>query len=367
VIKLQETPVESIRFKLSQSIGGMFVNRLDQLPVSVKVSEKLAFVFWNRSEFPDNPMKAELILDSIVEKQVSQPLLGMFYSLEQGKVPLDNPPQIEIPYSHPDFATVDEDGKISVSHGNTLEIFPERFRDIHKQVERELSDASDQLVRIIRWRQCSAMNHRPFAYVSYEWSRDGKTWHSMPHNYQLKISSVRNTYLENEAIAAIVELFSSGSAEPTYHEILREAAHISNNASRSALLLAVTALEAGLKSYITAILPNADIILENVQSPPVEKMANDLLPTLHKALGIESNFFPLKPSDRDFLRKMIFQRNQIVHGAKRTAKVAPFIDFVRRVLYQLDALQGQIWADENIHGEGSILVQGLPLQTSDSV
>jgi hypothetical protein len=357
-------------FMLSQDAQDIYVNRYDLLPTTICRSEKLTFQFKSKSPVNGDGQREKLVLDTIIEKRVNKKLAEMFDRFELGFVPLDNPPQISLPYdgNGTGTATVDANGKITMSHGNVLGIFPQPFKDIHNQVSSELKQASDNLIRAIRWRQSCDGQHEPLAASGFTWSRDGEKWNSMPMVGGMTVRTHKLMHLHGNALTEIQQLLDRNLSEPLSHEMLREAAEIANRAPRSALLLAIAALETGVKSYISFIVPHSEIVLSSVQSPPIEKLINEVIPKLHKALNIQADFFPLEKYEADMVKIMISIRNRIVHGAedaKRWIDIASFIGLIRRILYQFDALRGELWADERLHGVGQILVNGLPVNMTN--
>ena len=144
-------------------------------------------------------------------------------------------------------------------------------------------------------------------------------------------------------------------AEPLGHELIREALDFASSNPRSALLIGVSALETGLKEYIQFRVKYSDLILEKMPSPPAVTMVQEVIPNLHTALEISSKRFPLAKLEADLLKKWILRRNQIAHGTEKQLdrqKLIKFLEFVRELLYELDAHRGFQWAD-------SLLKEGL--------
>ena len=99
-------------------------------------------------------------------------------------------------------------------------------------------------------------------------------------------------------------LIDEGADEPLAHALLREA-EINRNrdALRSALILAVAAIEIGVKRFIATAIPGTAWLLEQIQSPPTHKLLSDYLPTL--------------PAKQTINRKARFHQGDAQNGAPR--------------------------------------------------
>jgi hypothetical protein len=139
------------------------------------------------------------------------------------------------------------------------------------------------------------------------------------------------------------------SEEPLGHELLREAkAAMRNGSPRSGLLLAATALEAGVKTHAAKLVPDADWLLAEMPSPPIHKMLRHYLPNLHASRGTGlAEWAKLKPLFKD-AEKLAKYRNDLAHAGDMPANVITalpeLMNSVSDLLYVLDALEGHQWA-----------------------
>jgi hypothetical protein len=144
---------------------------------------------------------------------------------------------------------------------------------------------------------------------------------------------------------AINQLLNMDENEPLGHELAREALALCDVSPRSALITAVVALETGVKDYIRRIAPDTSWLVENIASPPVERLMSEYIPRLNKAGGRPQ--LSLTSDELDLLKKRISQRNKIAHGAALsldTRAMREFVKFVINVLYRLDFCRGLEWA-----------------------
>jgi hypothetical protein len=145
----------------------------------------------------------------------------------------------------------------------------------------------------------------------------------------------------------INKLLQDDEYEPLAHELAREALALCSTSPRSALITAVVALETGVKHYIKDAAPNTSWLIENLPSPPVERLMTEYIQEINAAS--RRPHLPLASEELDLLKKRISQRNHVAHGASSsvdTRNLKEFIKFVINVLYRLDFCRGLTWAQE---------------------
>jgi hypothetical protein len=160
-----------------------------------------------------------------------------------------------------------------------------------------------------------------------------------------RVTMGRGIAVGRQADEAVTELLQKEEYEPLAHELAREALALYSTSPRTALITAVVALETGVKNYIKDVAPNTSWLVENVASPPVERLMNEYIPKLNSNEARPE--FRLTPGELALLKKRISQRNGIVHGAALSPDVGTvkeFVGFVINVLYKLDFCRGLAWA-----------------------
>ena len=336
-------------FKLTYSLAGMYLLRPDDAPVSVSLPADEGEITLRMRTFEQKEIHTELCCDAVLNRNLKMDIKDMFDHLAKRILPQDTPPVITLPYKLSfDEVVVDTDGNIAKNWALPLEIMPRRFQSISREVEKHLSELIRRFVKTLRWSQAASGGQSPFAHVGSFWSEDKTNWQIMPWKLSVRIGEARGINIGQQAIGRVTELWASNHAEPLGHQMIREALDIAGSNARSALLIGVSALEAGLKDYIQSKIPNSDILLEEMPSPSVENMAQKVIPALHKAQSAESPHFPLNKDDSDRLKKWVSQRNRVAHGIQKTVKVEEliaFLKFTRSLLYKLDFCRGHRWAE----------------------
>lgn len=114
--------------------------------------------------------------------------------------------------------------------------------------------------------------------------------------------------------------------------------------------MAVAAAETGVKEFISSVSPDASWLLENIQSPPLDKILSHYLPTLPSRKNDCTTVPALPKGWRKILLAAVEARNRIVHGRiveLDQDQIATTLDTVLEFLYFLDQHAGYSWASEH--------------------
>jgi len=156
--------------------------------------------------------------------------------------------------------------------------------------------------------------------------------------------------LTKELAETVGTMTQLGQAEPLPHALLRKAKAYEFSEPDAALLLAATALEAGLKDLISELLPSAEYLVSEMPSPPIVKLLKNYLPTL--PVRSDPALAVLQGAVLKRVQEAVELRNQFAHTGRTRAKGTPgapgFVDTVELLLYQFDALVGRSWAEGHL-------------------
>lgn len=121
----------------------------------------------------------------------------------------------------------------------------------------------------------------------------------------------------------LAALAASGAREPLAREIWHTAlgAH-KRHEYRTAIILAMNAVEVGLKQFIGASIPQAEWFVLNAQMPPMTKVLRDFLPTLP---GVDPTQLP-DPKIRKVLTDAVERRNAFIHVGVKFSDPKPLPD-----------------------------------------
>lgn len=226
------------------------------------------------------------------------------------------------------------------------DLYPEHVRVFVRGVQTELRDAALKILGIVRWRMDARGGHNPIRSERGLWfSLDGEN--AFPVHLGMDVSygySETHARIEPAIHEQIIAYALNDEVQPIGHELLREAFTTRDANPRSALVVAVAALEVGIKEYIAAQAPSAEWLAFNLPSPPVVTLLTEYLPTLPTTSGTYR-----VPPDTVIktLKKAILLRNTVTH--KGEAKISPgslveIMQTISDVLRILDYYRGYEWS-----------------------
>lgn len=208
-------------------------------------------------------------------------------------------------------------------------------------------------VMIFRWRKgivdgppdpCHTLGER--------YSEDGKVWREVSLVRSIKLAfgpGPRNP--EVDTCKQVIELAEAGTEEPLGRQLFREAWSQRKSRPRSALVIGVAAAEVGFKKLVGSLVPQAQWLVDEVQTPSLSKMLSMFLPTLPVKARFEGKSIRLPKSLRSQLEKAIERRNKLVHAGEPPPKWDELEEMLRAVndfLWICDVYQGHLWAAKYI-------------------
>jgi hypothetical protein len=168
-----------------------------------------------------------------------------------------------------------------------------------------------RLFRLLRWKYMLGSSELKHLSENISWSIDMEVWNPVvrcfaPEN--LRVTMINKKPLDTVMIKQLME---TGKAEPIFLELLREANSISYSNLRSAFVIAVSALEVAVKYLIKNHAPITEWLVDEIPSPPIEKIINDFFPKL--ICG-----FTLTDDQKNTLKSVVSIRNKMVHSGQIT-------------------------------------------------
>jgi hypothetical protein len=193
------------------------------------------------------------------------------------------------------------DGKVKVGDSTT------EFID---GVLGQLRAAMISTATLFRWRQGVAEGPPdPCHTLKARYSNDGEVWREVPLlSIKLRFGLVTSAP-EDGVSKQVIELANAGTEEPLGRQLFREAWTQRNLRPRSALVIGVAAAEVGFKKLVGSLVPQAQWLVDEVQTPSLSKMLSKFLPTL-AGPGIGASAITRKESSRQ-------ERNSAVKPGRR--------------------------------------------------
>ncbi len=228
----------------------------------------------------------------------------------------------------------------------SLDKFPSSFRTSVADPRDELNRSTRQAIDILRWRlNCLGPTRNFLSSMSDEWSIDGLEWHCLPSSITA-IPTIRSELrVTTDALKEVVEAAHNPPPHLLPYELLREAMELQSKQPRSAVIIALAAVEIATKGLVARSLPETAWLVENIPTPPINRILREYAPNIQTPAG-HSLKIP-----KEILRShqsAVKLRNQITH----TSQPAPSITRARQILSTasdilrlIDAAEGYSWAD----------------------
>lgn len=250
-----------------------------------------------------------------------------------------------------------------------LDPFPNEYREFVQRTGRRMSYLASRALQVALWR--TGARGGPAEIEIYPlhlfWRRQPATgevvlesdWRQIPSGIVTVEMPDLSFFDLDESIAPHISLLLNEPVPQLLgHDLLREAWRIHESNPRAAVIVAVAAIETGVKQFLASQLPQTEWLLRNLPSPPLHKLLRDLLPTVpSKAKGY--NTLPaLDSSTVRAVKEAVEKRNALVHvGEAEVGEewLATLFREARRLLYELDYHSGHDWARivaEKVHPWG---------------
>jgi hypothetical protein len=235
--------------------------------------------------------------------------------------------------------------------GNDPQTVP-RVDQYLKAEERQLSSLLSRTLRVLMWRRGISVAYNRLVFTGAFWSLDGQRWKLIDGLVQGYVSLEEGAGpVSPETVVAVGTLVASGQDEPLARQLMREAWAQKDRSPRSALVLAIAAAEVGLKHCISALVPDARWLVENVPTPPLHKMFTEYLPLLPVKARLAGKILVPPNCLLHEIKTGAKLRNHVVHlghpplAAKKLDRI---LRAVSDLLWILDTYQGHKWAIRHV-------------------
>jgi hypothetical protein len=247
--------------------------------------------------------------------------------------------------------------------------FPAEYGEFVRRTARRMSELATRAFEVALWR--TGARGGPPGIEIYPlqlfWRRQpeegelvlGSDWQQLPSGIvMVGLPDASFFDLDDSVAPNISLLIDRGTPQPLGHDLLREAWRIHESNPRAAVVVAVAAIDTGVKQFIGNQLPQTEWLLRNLPSPPLHKLLRDLLPTVPSKAREYKAVPALDSSVVRVVREAVEKRNSLVHvgGAEVEREwLAALFRVARRLLYELDYHSGYEWArkvTEEVHPWG---------------
>ncbi|MDO9078247.1 MAG: hypothetical protein Q7U72_12480 [Brevundimonas sp.] len=264
--------------------------------------------------------------------------------------------QIELPFIRQGKELISAEGEVSRGYIPRLNFCPSDVQELAATAEADLHGSLSRFLGLVRWRQNSDATHNLIEYSSLYWRVADGLYHAVPHRSggRRRVPTMVGVHWGEEREQELRQLWDAPEVyEPLAHELLREASTVSQTSPRSALLIAATAAESGVKSHLARVAPDTAWLLEEMQSPPIYKILRDYIPALHSAKGRDMGFWSDVTPRLKQVGKLFEVRNKVAHTGRAVPSdisLSDAVELVSDLLYLLDVLEGHEWAKQRVSG-----------------
>jgi hypothetical protein len=280
-------------------------------------------------------------LDICQAVEVSEKRTKLLHELEAKILSAEDCPQ-------PSETGVYTDDTPAKSKSIKFEELPHPLQDLFDEVRATWIQIARRTLRLLRWRYGKWSDDGLTTQFSSRWENsDTRNWFRCPTYLPtpLDIGRLESGMSYHESVKSFLEgAISTEASEPIGHSLLQQAFELSD--ARGRIVLAVSAVEIGIKALISDRVPDAEWLTFNLPMPPVEKLIQEYIGRLFpdvSSVEYESSF----PKDViQALRKYVSLRNAIAHRGQEadSADAWKTCDCMRDILYRLDYVAGNKWA-----------------------
>jgi hypothetical protein len=235
------------------------------------------------------------------------------------------------------------------THVPALSEFSQPFRSYLSAVSTELNDIAKRTILALRWRLNGPGSHQPFSWRGFFWSWSGEFWHLAPPDISVEVRTFPPIEILEATAIEIADIVRTGSSEPLYHALLREAWTERRANPRSAIVVGIAAAELAVKHCISTLVPDSQWLAFNLPMPPINRILIEYLPKLPAKQTFNGTVKPPPEQMLKSLKQGITIRNGIAHAgatAPDSVVVDEILTTVADVLWLVDYYCGAAWAAE---------------------
>jgi hypothetical protein len=210
-------------------------------------------------------------------------------------------------------------------------------------------------ISILRWRSgLSEGLSDPFRNRGEYLSQDGESWTEIHMARSFRVTFVlgpRQIKTSSDLEHEVVGLIAYQSEEPLGHQLFREAWNQRSSHPRSALVIGVAAAEVGLKKLIGMLVPQAQWLVGEIQTPSFGKMLRKYLPSLPVKAKFQGKKIAPPGKLMKKLERAVEYRNKVVHAGEPPPDSEKLEEMLRAVddfLWICDLYAGNLWVAEYI-------------------
>lgn len=344
-----DAPGLDIRFHEPFGESGEFVQPGPEGPSFIRIA-----VFRSESS-PGEPngTNQDPILEASIETAPPAPILSFFQSVLDGRFPEGVPDTPEVRHF---FGDIKPGEPLTRSHDVSDYWMPPLVSSYTERQHARVLDYARRTAELFRWiiaeHEIDGRIYSPALSVPM-WSLNGSPYSAIVPRMQLTIATLPPPTVPSQAALEILrKLGQIGRAAPVSDDIIREAFALRSSDPRAAVVLAVAAAEAAFRRLVADLVPNAEYLVQELQTPPLVTLLKHYLPKLPVRSAPRLVHIPKKTLTA--LEHAVNLRNAIVHkGATEPGEDATraALRVASNLVRLFDYYSGETWALEFVDEE----------------
>jgi hypothetical protein len=170
---------------------------------------------------------------------------------------------------------------------------PGDYRDFIVALHGNMDRMASEIFNVVRWRMgiVGGPLRLKSEWSSMRWHDDSKGEKVIDEHgflnrqmiagaFTLRMPEMQDADFGEECRSNVEKLIQFQSKQPLYHDLFREAWQNQRDNPRSAVVMGIAAAETGFKTALTDLNPTVTLIVENLQSPPLDRMLRDYMAQL---------------------------------------------------------------------------------------
>ncbi|MBE3640113.1 hypothetical protein [Mangrovicoccus algicola] len=247
---------------------------------------------------------------------------------------------------------ISENGEISKGYPVRSDLLPRKVRKLTSSASFDMMVSATKLIKSLRWTSNATGSSKIFGEnadgdpIVY-WKTTQEHYHLAPlppmPNISLKMRA--GIAYDRDAISAAEIIWRQADVdEPLSHQLLRDAHDVKMSSKKSALMISYAALEVGVKSHISNVVPKSAWLATNAPSPPIDQIIRTYIPIIHSGRPEVENWSVLSAHFNQ-VKEFSKARNKLTHqGKELNFDIEKWLTLTKDLLYIFDFLEGKEWA-----------------------
>lgn len=208
---------------------------------------------------------------------------------------------------------------------------PGVYRDFIVALHRDMDRMASEIFNVVRWRMGIVGGplglHSEWSFMRWHDDTEGEkvidehgflNSQMLAGGFTLHMPKMQEIDFDKECRLNVESLIEFQSRQPLYHDLFREAWQNQRDNPRSAVVMGIAAAETGFKTSLMDLNPSVSWIVENLQSPPLDRMLRDYMAQLPARNRFNGEVRRPPKKIISTIKKGIELRNKLVHGREES-------------------------------------------------